>query len=54
MKCNECMFDAPYVFCCKLECGQHEFCRGCESKSSGAICPHGSTLKEYSQEGDKE
>ncbi len=27
--CNECMKDASYSYCCKLECGEHEFCRKC-------------------------
>ena len=47
MKCDECMFDAPYHWCCRLECGQHEFCRGCDAKSQVAICPNGSTLTKY-------
>lgn len=29
IKCNECMKDAPYKYCCKLECREHEFCREC-------------------------
>ena len=28
--CEECMKDAPYEYCCKIECGEHEFCRGCQ------------------------
>ena len=24
------MEGAPYNYCCKIECGQHEFCRGCK------------------------
>ena len=24
------MKDAPYKFCCKLECGGHEFCKQCK------------------------
>lgn len=28
--CKECMEGAPYSYCCKIECGQHEFCRGCK------------------------
>ena len=24
-KCKECMKDAPYKFCCKLECGNMNF-----------------------------
>ena len=27
--CSECMKGSPYRFCCKDECGEHEFCRGC-------------------------
>ena len=32
-KCDECMKDAPYTFCCRMECGEHEFCRGCEAEA---------------------
>lgn len=28
--CKECMKYAPYEYCCKFECGEHEFCRGCQ------------------------
>ena len=28
--CKECMEGAPYNYCCKIECGQHEFCRDCK------------------------
>ena len=35
MNCDECMNDAPYKWCCKRECGKHEICRDCESKSRG-------------------
>lgn len=28
-KCQSCMEGAPYSYCCRLECGEHEFCRGC-------------------------
>ena len=28
--CDECMKDAPHDYCCELECGEHEFCRGCQ------------------------
>lgn len=28
--CKECMKGAPYDCCCKIECGQHEFCRVCK------------------------
>ena len=27
--CAECMPGAPYLFCCKKECREHEFCKGC-------------------------
>lgn len=40
MKCCECMSDAPYDFCCKTECGEHEFCRGCKASSRGGECPN--------------
>lgn len=29
-QCKKCMEGAPYNFCCKYECGEHEFCRGCK------------------------
>ena len=32
--CHECMKDAPYPWCCRMECGEHEFCRGCEAEAS--------------------
>ena len=28
--CEECMPNSPYDWCCREECGEHEFCRGCE------------------------
>ena len=31
-ECEECMKDAPYEYCCKLECGEHEFCRRCQDE----------------------
>lgn len=27
--CKECMKDTPHPYCCRLECGEHEFCRNC-------------------------
>lgn len=30
-KCDECIINAPYRFCCKKECGEHEFCKGCNA-----------------------
>lgn len=38
--CQDCMEDAPYQFCCKIECGEHEFCRDCNAKSRGGQCPN--------------
>lgn len=37
--CKECMSVAPYDkaphnFCCRRECGEHEFCRYCDVYSS--------------------
>lgn len=29
IKCSDCMQGAPYPFCCHKECGEHEFCKGC-------------------------
>ncbi len=37
--CEECMYDAPYHYCCKCECGEHEFCRNCNVNSRGTECP---------------
>ena len=34
-KCEKCMFDAPYKWCCKRECGVHAFCKDCNAKSKG-------------------
>ncbi len=31
--CKECMFDAPYPWCCKELCGDSEECDYCEAKS---------------------
>lgn len=32
-KCLECMKDAPWHWCCRMECGEHELCRGCEAEA---------------------
>lgn len=32
--CGECMKDAPYRFCCKDECGEHEFCKRCKFREA--------------------
>lgn len=31
--CQDCMYDAPFCFCCKQECDEHEFCVGCSAES---------------------
>lgn len=28
-KCSE-KYQMPFRFCCLIECGEHEFCRGCD------------------------
>lgn len=40
MTCNDCMDGAPYKFCCKLECGEHEFCRNCSYTPKNNHCPY--------------
>lgn len=30
--CSDCMFDSPYWYCCRLQCGEHEFCRNCKAE----------------------
>lgn len=40
MTCEECMKDAPHDYCCKHECGEHEFCSGCDAESRGTKCPN--------------
>jgi len=33
-ECLKCMKDAPWHWwCCRMECGEHEFCRGCEAEA---------------------
>lgn len=27
--CGVCMIAAPYPYCCRKECGSHEYCKGC-------------------------
>lgn len=27
--CGVCMIAAPYPYCCRKECGEHEYCTGC-------------------------
>ena len=31
--CLECMKDAPSHWCCRMECGIHEWCGGCEAEA---------------------
>ena len=31
VNCKSCMYDAPYYHCCKIECGEHYFCKDCKS-----------------------
>ena len=52
MTCNECMNGAPYKFCCKLECREHEFCRNCSYVSNNKYCPHNKTeqMLQYKKE----
>lgn len=39
MTCEECMEGAPFRWCCKTECGEHEFCRNCQYPSRNETCP---------------
>ena len=41
-KCTKCMYDAPYNWCCKLECHEHEACNSCEAKCQKILvdCPY--------------
>ena len=41
-QCKECMYDTPYPYCCKYECGEHEFCKDCNAKSKDLKngCPY--------------
>lgn len=27
--CEACTLSAPFVYCCRLECGEHDYCRDC-------------------------
>ena len=49
MTCEECMKGAPYRWCCKIECGEHEFCRGCQYPSKNEAC----SRKTLSEKEDK-
>ena len=39
--CNKCMQNAPFDYCCKLECGEHYFCENCNSSAKQIVfeCP---------------
>lgn len=30
--CGVCMIAAPYPYCCRKECGKHEYCEECNYK----------------------
>ena len=40
--CKECMYDAPYKWCCKEVCMESEFCRNCEAECKEVVnkCPY--------------
>lgn len=40
LACEECMKGAPYAFCCKRECREHEFCRNCSYISNNKYCSY--------------
>lgn len=52
MTCNDCMDGAPYKFCCKLECREHEFCRNCSYIPKNKHCPYKTEeqMLQYSKE----
>lgn len=53
MTCNECMKGSPYKFCCKLECGEHEFCRGCSYvNKTNSCCYKNEQMIQHSEELD--
>jgi len=39
--CAVCMYDAPHWYCCRLKCGEFEYCRNCKAECSrqGEQCP---------------
>lgn len=41
IKCEECMQDAPYKWCCKTVCMEIEVCKSCEAKCKEVVneCP---------------
>ena len=50
--CEECMKGAPYAFCCKRECREHEFCRGCSYVSKNNSCCYEEKKIQHSEELD--
>lgn len=51
LTCEECMKGAPYAFCCKRECGEHEFCRNCSYISNNKYCSYKTEqMLQYSKE----
>lgn len=30
--CAVCMYDAPHWYCCRLKCGEFEYCRNCKAE----------------------
>jgi hypothetical protein len=51
LACEECMKGAPYAFCCKRECGEHEFCRNCSYISNNKYCSYKTEqMLQYSKE----
>lgn len=49
--CEECMKGAPYAFCCKRECREHEFCRNCSYISNNKYCSYETEqMLQYSKE----
>lgn len=52
MTCEECMNGSPYKFCCKLECGQHEFCKNCSYTNKNKSCCENEQTIQHSEELD--
>lgn len=51
LACEECMKGAPYAFCCKRECREHEFCRNCSYISNNKYCSYETEqMLQYSKE----
>lgn len=52
MTCKECMNGSPYKFCCRLECGEHEFCRGCSYVNKNKPCCYEEKKIQHSEKSD--